>query len=611
MNICIMHSNRNSGSEIQRRGRKPERKDALFNGLFFSRRKKTSTLCSLSLFSLLSLLLASSLQVKQAIHVAAAQPSAANAAQDSGSEKQQDHQKMNKEEEESNGLTDEQLRAVFKATSSARVARAVAGAADPWGFFDDDSFGAAASGGSGYFDSEDGEDDDEDDEDALAGFWGDEGAAGGGAGGAAAADDEEGGGPRKPGGARRGGRAPAATKKRPASRLGGGAGGGGGGQTNASRAAIPRTHHVLTSTGGGGNGAQQALIRRKVRGGGGGALAASSSSSHELFTLRLPPPPMPLSWGRTIRQWEPATPRVPRGSASTDEAVAEAAKEVRPFAPDAPLVVAGTPVAPPHSGHLLASADVPALAKKLVRSAIEVNAGGSYKRVFQAVVVHPGWVENGGEGEGGEEEANGNASTSCSTAAVHPAATERSLRNFASLDLHRLVPSGYAFVWCPKSAVLKLTKQMYAWGFSYVENLTWVQLAPCAAIAADASAAPGTPPQCSSKSSSTTSSSSSSYLPPLVARSHETLMIYRKGAEDVELRHQRSPDVVFDAADAGGGGAGAGGASGCPVGFGMPPAVYSTIETMLPRARGAMLELWCGGRAGKRAGWTRVVQCCE
>ena len=28
-------------------------------------------------------------------------------------------------------------------------------------------------------------------------------------------------------------------------------------------------------------------------------------------------------------------------------------------------------------------------------------------------------------------------------------------------------------------------------------------------------------------------------------------MIYRRGAEDVELRHQRSPDVVFDSADAG------------------------------------------------------------
>ena len=504
---------------------------------------------------------------------------------------------MDRKADNSGQMTDEQLRAVFKATSSARVARAVAGAADPWGFFDDDRFGAAASpSASGYFDSEDGEDDDED-EDALAGFWGD--------GGVGAGDDDGDDGEPRRGGARKGGSGKAAAKKRPPSRLGGGAGGGGG-QTNASRAAIPRTHHVLTTGSGGGSGGQQALIRRKVRGGGG--LGASSSSSHELFTLRLPPPPMPLSWGRTVRQWEPTTCRVPKNCASTEEAVSEAAKQVQPFAADAPLVVAGTPVAPAHAGHLLASSDVAALAKQVVTSAIEASTGGSSKRVFQAVVVHPGWVVSPGKSRGEEEgTAPSSSSAAAAATAVHPAATEASLRSFASLDLHRLVPSGYAFVWCPKSAILTLTKQMYSWGFAYVENLTWVQLAPCSAIAADATP-PATPPQDSPASSS---SSSSSYPPPLVARSHETLMIYRRGAEDVELRHQRSPDVVFDAADAGGGGAKAGGASGCGVGFGMPAAVYATIETMLPRARGAVLELWCGGRAGKRAGWTRVVQCCE
>ena len=40
---------------------------------------------------------------------------------------------------------------------------------------------------------------------------------------------------------------------------------------------------------------------------------------------------MPLSWGRTVRQWEPSTARIPRGCASTEEAVSEAAKEVSPL----------------------------------------------------------------------------------------------------------------------------------------------------------------------------------------------------------------------------------------------------------------------------------------
>ena len=67
---------------------------------------------------------------------------------------------------------------------------------------------------------------------------------------------------------------------------------------------------------------------------------------------------------------------------------------------------------------------------------------------------------------------------------------------------------------------------MGAWGFNYVENLTWVW---------------------------TDAANRTLALPsPLARRSHGTLMIYRRGAEEVQLRHQRSPDVVFGCVTAAG-----------------------------------------------------------
>jgi hypothetical protein len=114
---------------------------------------------------------------------------------------------------------------------------------------------------------------------------------------------------------------------------------------------------------------------------------------------------------------------------------------------------------------------------------------------------------------------------------------------------------------------------MAGWGFHYVENLTWVVLgAHHGALAAPS---------------------------PLAARSHLTLMIYRRAGEDVDLRHQRSPDVVFDTVRR---------CRAAP-GYETPPAAWAAIETMLPGAtKGAALELWGSERAGARPGWTTLVQ---
>eukprot|EP00775_Hariotina_reticulata_P007146 gene7146-7361_t len=113
---------------------------------------------------------------------------------------------------------------------------------------------------------------------------------------------------------------------------------------------------------------------------------------------------------------------------------------------------------------------------------------------------------------------------------------------------------------------------MSGWGYSYVENLTWVLLAPNHSILR---------------------------LPSQhIQRSHITLYIFRKDGEgrDIELRHQRNPDVVFDCVRWVEGRE-----------WDVPQEVYNTIETLLPTGQGMFLELWAPAAAG-RAGWTHVVE---
>ena len=45
---------------------------------------------------------------------------------------------------------------------------------------------------------------------------------------------------------------------------------------------------------------------------------------------------------------------------------------------------------------------------------------------------------------------------------------------FASVPLPKLCPHGFVFVWAEKHRIAAVTRQMYKWGYIYVENLTWV-----------------------------------------------------------------------------------------------------------------------------------------
>ncbi|KAI9226676.1 MAG: hypothetical protein DHS80DRAFT_32484 [Piptocephalis tieghemiana] len=159
----------------------------------------------------------------------------------------------------------------------------------------------------------------------------------------------------------------------------------------------------------------------------------------------------------------------------------------------------------------------------------------------------------------------------------HPC--KMSLEDFAKLPLASHVKAGgFLFVWTPKSLISRMLKVTSAWGFRYVENICWVKLDAAHQRIHDG-------------------------LSTVIGESKMTLLILRKEG-DLELRHQRNPDVVFDFV--------------APRPPGQirdrkPDFLYKVIETLLPGAKWSVdleagqgfLELWAMHPKG-RPGWTTV-----
>jgi len=143
-----------------------------------------------------------------------------------------------------------------------------------------------------------------------------------------------------------------------------------------------------------------------------------------------------------------------------------------------------------------------------------------------------------------------------------------------------LMPKGLIFIWVEKELIPKVFKVMKKWNFIYVENFAWV------------------------KKSVNNKFVAQPYK--YFQKSKTTLLIFRKFTVDakdqLELRHQRNPDVVFDYIKRQG------------LKEEKPDFVYTVVETLLPNAiykeeskRGKLLELW-GERSHRRPGWTTIAQ---
>ncbi|OMJ74644.1 hypothetical protein SteCoe_26388 [Stentor coeruleus] len=151
------------------------------------------------------------------------------------------------------------------------------------------------------------------------------------------------------------------------------------------------------------------------------------------------------------------------------------------------------------------------------------------------------------------------------------------LRNKAKLKfLKNLMHKGLVFLWTCKGEIKEWVETMEKFKLHYVENLVWVQ------VDKKKIEAVGGLENLQDFSTDLLQKQRGSPF----ASSHMTLLMFRKASSDkLELRHQRTCDVVFD--------------------FDKPKTyVYHMIETLLPEA-GTKLELWADNDT--RAGWIHVV----
>ncbi|ORX95161.1 hypothetical protein K493DRAFT_315148 [Basidiobolus meristosporus CBS 931.73] len=159
-----------------------------------------------------------------------------------------------------------------------------------------------------------------------------------------------------------------------------------------------------------------------------------------------------------------------------------------------------------------------------------------------------------------------------------PSPGKITLEQLAALEISRIVPVGFLFVWIEKEYLPDIVQIADKWGFKYVENFCWIKKNINNQIACQPSA--------------------------YFRKSKLSLLIFRKEG-DIELRHQRNPDCVFDFIKP---------LQEDEVSERKPEFIYDVIETMLPTALYSeeypngerMLELWAKKNT-RRQGWTTVV----
>ncbi|KAI7849843.1 hypothetical protein BDC45DRAFT_448089 [Circinella umbellata] len=152
--------------------------------------------------------------------------------------------------------------------------------------------------------------------------------------------------------------------------------------------------------------------------------------------------------------------------------------------------------------------------------------------------------------------------------------------DLSRLNISEIVPMGFIFVWIEKEWIQKIVMIAESWGFKYVENFCWI------------------------KKNINNQIHKGEYR--YFNKSKLSLLIFRKEG-DIELRHQRNPDCVFDFIK--------------PmlpdeISESKPAFMYDVIETMLPTAvyhpeknpnGKRLLELWAK-KGTRRTGWTTILE---
>ncbi|CAG8445242.1 11759_t:CDS:2 [Ambispora leptoticha] len=160
-----------------------------------------------------------------------------------------------------------------------------------------------------------------------------------------------------------------------------------------------------------------------------------------------------------------------------------------------------------------------------------------------------------------------------------PSPGKITMNELRQLEIPKILLKGFLFIWAEKEYLPDILQMAESWNFRYVENFCWIK----------------------KNINNQFAKLPSRYF----NKSKLSLLVFRKEG-DIEIRHQRNPDCVFDFIK--------------PCSEGMlteqkPPIIYDVIETMLPGAvysdqnkkPDRLLELW-GKKGSRRKGWTTVVQ---
>ncbi|KAI9503952.1 hypothetical protein BX070DRAFT_223172 [Coemansia spiralis] len=155
------------------------------------------------------------------------------------------------------------------------------------------------------------------------------------------------------------------------------------------------------------------------------------------------------------------------------------------------------------------------------------------------------------------------------------------ISKLVAIPVHKLLVSGaFLFTWCEKELIVDMCEIAEKhWGLKYVENFCWVR----------------------QQTNNHIARLPSSYF----RRSKVTLLIFRREG-DLEMRHQRSPDSVFDFVKPRMSG---------DLNDRKPDFAYTVIETLLPRALCSdelaepdrLLQLWMPADS-HRTNWTTILQ---
>ncbi|KAG0239212.1 hypothetical protein BGW41_007828 [Actinomortierella wolfii] len=160
-----------------------------------------------------------------------------------------------------------------------------------------------------------------------------------------------------------------------------------------------------------------------------------------------------------------------------------------------------------------------------------------------------------------------------------PGPNKITMAQLATLNVGAILPKGFLFVWVEKEFLPDMVALAEQWECRYVENFCWIK--------------------CNVNNEIVRTPSR------LFNSSKLTCLIFRKEGE-VELRHQRSPDCIFDFMKP---------TDPDELSEEKPKFIYELIETLLPQAvysesnsnGDKMIELWAR-RGTRRKGWTSICQ---